>query len=104
MKIQNMFWFIAISLLLAGCGVTWVNLDGSKAQAGRIEAAKTACEVNEKFEQISAERNLYEFVRDNAINQKAKETAELRFQTIRTNLRSEIKACMRKQGLTINNE
>ena len=98
MKLNTGIFFGAI-LLLSGCGTSWINVDGSKADRDRINQAKALCNHDSTLAGLQAREVKKEaqlITTSDIAKKQALEEAYLRDEK-KTYAR--LDSCMQKQGL-----
>lgn len=95
-------WVIAILAILglSGCGTTYVNLDGTKAQETKIKKAKEKCDVDNKLYKLNEDLDMIDnvaFIID--AKGKVKEQYDQMKKDKEEKVYKEINECLAKEGL-----
>lgn len=91
---------LVISLGLSGCGgISWVNLDNSKAETPNLKTALKKCKVDEKRYKLNEEQNQIDMIVSVAnIKGKAKKQWEDISKQKEVDFYKDIDECMNKEG------
>ena len=86
-------------LLLSGCGATWINLDDSRADLDRINAAKARCNHDStllKLQASEVKKDASVIATSSISEKKALEEA---YDLEEKQVYAKLNACMREEGL-----
>ncbi len=86
---------IILTIIVSGCASKWTRLDGGPVVQTRFQEARATCQIDEKLEQIEAQRNI-QLRRANS--NEAKMLAKDESAAAERAAHAEINACMLQQG------
>lgn len=99
MKSAFRIWIILALVLIGGCQIKWVKLDGSTATDAKLQNARTTCRVDKKLAGLErAEKEMKRQVSATRTKE-SKQALEQEFDTVEITVYREIDICMHKQGL-----
>ena len=88
----------ATLLLLAGCQLKWVTLDGAKPDEARLEKAMSACRVDRKLAALERAGEESKETIAQTKDRDRKQQLKNQHEEVRVTVYREIDACMRRQG------
>jgi len=99
MKFKFRILIILALVLIGGCQIKWVKLDGSSATDTKLQKARTTCRVDKKLAGLErAEKEKNREVKA-AKTKASKQALKQEYEAVVITVYREIDICMHKQGL-----
>jgi len=99
LRIRNYSAFLFVTVLLAGCGSAWVNLDDTTPSKEKTLAAEEKCQVVEKLRELQTQEMMIGYQKIHSETEEAKDELDEVYRIAEEGFNTEVNECMRSQGL-----